>query len=254
MTAGAVAAQVGARPTRVVRSGDQTGARSRVGLIGGAIALYLCLVGIVPVFHARQLITGVISLGQMCAVRLAGGSGAFAATQARATRERPCRRSPAGLHHRGALPLLVVVGGVVDLRAMLLNASPALYSMLTMGLGTAGRLDPGRGRARPRRARGRGVRRCCRTALRRPSSRGLLAVFVVGLFAGLLRTPCCRPVRSDDRRGSCSPGRADHGRRGDVCHRGRRLAAHPANAGCAARVAAMPASTRAASASRRSPP
>ena len=38
--------------------------------------------------------------------------------------------------------MLVVVGKVVDLRAMFLNASPELYSMLTMGLGMAGAWIP----------------------------------------------------------------------------------------------------------------
>ena len=43
---------------------------AKIGLLGGAVALYLCLVGIVPVFHARPLITGVITLGQVrCSAR-----------------------------------------------------------------------------------------------------------------------------------------------------------------------------------------
>ena len=53
--------------------------------------------------------------------------------------------SPAGqraLITGGALTVLVVVGNVLDLRAMFLNASPELYSMLTMGLGMAGAWIP----------------------------------------------------------------------------------------------------------------
>ncbi len=33
----------------------------RTGVIGGWVAIYLCLVGIVPVFNERPLIVGVIS-------------------------------------------------------------------------------------------------------------------------------------------------------------------------------------------------
>jgi hypothetical protein len=32
----------------------------RVGLLGAVIAIFLCLVGIVPIFHARPLIKDVI--------------------------------------------------------------------------------------------------------------------------------------------------------------------------------------------------
>ena len=70
---------------------------------------------------------------------------------------------------------------------MFLNASPELYSMLTMGLGMAGAWIPaveglvlGAGAA----AFGQLPDR-----VRSPVARGLLAVFIVGLFAGLLRAP-----------------------------------------------------------------
>ena len=160
---------------------------AKIGLIGGAIALYLCLVGIVPVFHARQLIAGVITLGQIALFGSMAVPGAFAARRARTTREAVLAGGAAGLITGGALTLLVVVGGVVDLRAMFLNASPELYSMLTMGLGMAGAWIPaveglvlGAGAA----AFGQLPDR-----VRSPVARGLLAVFIVGLFAGLLRAP-----------------------------------------------------------------
>ena len=158
MTAGAVAAQVGAR-SDVASSEAATNWReiAKIGLIGGAIALYLCLVGIVPVFHARQLIAGVITLGQVALFGSMAVPGAFAARRARTTREAVLAGGAAGLITGGALTLLVVVGGVVDLRAMFLNASPELYSMLTMGLGMAGAWIPAVEVACPGR-RGRGVR------------------------------------------------------------------------------------------------
>ena len=54
----------------------------RIGLIGGAIAIYLCLVGIVPVFHQRQLIAGVITLGQVALFGSMALPGACAARKA----------------------------------------------------------------------------------------------------------------------------------------------------------------------------
>ena len=96
----------------------------RIGLIGGAIALYLCLVGIVPVFHARQLIDGVITLGQVALFGSMALPGAFAARNATTLRDALMTGAVAGLITGLAVTLLVVVGSVVDLRVMFLNASP----------------------------------------------------------------------------------------------------------------------------------
>src|SRR5262245_65830844 len=59
----------------------------RIGLLGGAVAIYLCLVGIVPVFHARQLIAGVITLGQIALFLSMAIPGAIAAWRASTLRE-----------------------------------------------------------------------------------------------------------------------------------------------------------------------
>ena len=125
-------------------------------------------------FHARQLIAGVITLGQVALFGSMAIPGAFAARRARTTREAILAGGAAGLITGGALTLLVIVGSVVDLRAMFLNASPELYSMLTMGLGVAGRVDP-RGRGPPARSPGgRGIGRLP-DRIRSPLVRGLLA-------------------------------------------------------------------------------
>ena len=188
MTAGAAATPLEATTDFAPAEAASTwGDVAKIGLIGGAIALYLCLVGIVPVFHSRQLIAGVITLGQVALFGSMAIPGAFAARRARTIREAVLAGGAAGLITGGALTLLVVVGNVVDLRAMFLNASPELYSMLTMGLGVAGAWIPaveglvlGAGAA----AFGQLPAR-----VRSPVTRGLLAVLVVGLFAGILRAP-----------------------------------------------------------------
>jgi branched-chain amino acid transport system permease protein len=187
MTADAVAVRVEPEAEAVPATTTDWRDIAKIGLIGGAIALYLCLVGIIPVFHSRQLIAGVITLGQIALFGSMAIPGAFAARRARTTREAVLAGGAAGLITGGALTLLVLVGSVVDLRAMFLNASPELYSMLTMGLGVAGAWIPaveglvlGAGAA----AFGQLPDR-----VRSPVARGLLAVLIVGLFAGLLRAP-----------------------------------------------------------------
>jgi branched-chain amino acid transport system permease protein len=159
----------------------------RIGLIGGAVALYLCLVGIVPVFHTRQLIAGVITLGQIALFGSMAIPGAWAARKATTLREALLTGAVAGLITGLFLTLLVIVGSVVDLRAVFLNASPELYSMLTMGMGVAGAWIPAvEGLALGALAAAIGQ---LPDRIRSPLVRGLLAVLIVGLFAGLLRAP-----------------------------------------------------------------
>ena len=159
----------------------------RIGLIGGAVALYLCLVGIIPVFHERQLIAGVITLGQAVLFGSLAIPGAVAARKTTSVRDALLAGGAAGLITGLALTLLVVLGSVIDLRAMFLNASPELYSVLTFGMGVAGAWIPaveglvlGAGAAAVGKLPDR---------IRSPLVRGIIAVVVVGLFAGLLRAP-----------------------------------------------------------------
>jgi len=159
----------------------------RIGLIGGAVALYLCLVGIVPVFHARQLIAGVITLGQVALFGSMAIPGAVAAWKATTPREAALVGGVAGLITGLFVTALVVVGNVVDLRAVFLNASPELYSMLTMGMGMAGAWIPAvEGLLLGALAASIGQ---LPDRIRSPLVRGLLGVLIVGLFAGLLRAP-----------------------------------------------------------------
>jgi branched-chain amino acid transport system permease protein len=159
----------------------------RIGLIGGAVAIYLCLVGIVPVFHARQLIAGVITLGQVALFGSMAIPGAVAAWKATTLREAALVGGVAGLITGLFVTALVVVGNVVDLRAVFLNASPELYSMLTMGMGMAGAWIPAvEGLLLGALAASIGQ---LPDRIRSPLVRGLLGVLIVGLFAGLLRAP-----------------------------------------------------------------
>ena len=160
----------------------------RLGLLGGVVALYLCLAGLVGVFSEKALITGVLSLGHsllVLASLITGyvGAGRSPAGGARAV----LAGGLAGLILGLTLALLVLIGGQVNLRAVLLNASPALYNLLTFDLGVNGLWVPilmgaglgGLG----------GLISVLPLPARRPTLWGLGALLILGLFSGLLRTP-----------------------------------------------------------------
>ena len=161
----------------------------RIGLLGGTVALYLCIVGIVPTFNERPLIAGVISLGQASLLLAALATGYFAAGRAPGTglRTEILAGTLAGVVAGSFLAILVLVGSVINLRAVLLHASPELYEILTLGLGVAGFWVPI--------AVGAGAGALAALvagfpdAVRLPLIGGFAAVVVAGLFAGLFRTP-----------------------------------------------------------------
>ncbi|MEO8274556.1 MAG: hypothetical protein ABI620_10860 [Chloroflexota bacterium] len=161
----------------------------RAGVLGGFIAIYLCLVGIVPTFDKRPLIVDVISLGQTAL--LIAFAGVAYLTARNFVRESWPRAVVAGTSVGAItgvfLSGLVLLGSVVDLRAVFLNASPDLYALLTNGMGNAGAWFPiVVGAITGALA---GVVIGLPSVVRVPLlwSLGMLVFF--GLFAGLLRTP-----------------------------------------------------------------
>jgi branched-chain amino acid transport system permease protein len=161
----------------------------RTGVLGGVISIYLCLVGIVPVFADRALIVGVIELGQAALLIAFGAVGYLAARdQAGGSRVRAIVAGTAvGAISGTFLTGLVLVGSVVDLRAVFLNASPELYALLTNGQGTSwawfpilvGAITGGLA----------GVVAVLPAGLRSMVLVSLGSLLFFGLFAGLLRTP-----------------------------------------------------------------
>ena len=146
----------------------------RIGLIGGVIAVYLCLVGIVPTFNERPLIAGVISLGEASLLlawtrrRLPGGPPGPGEAPAR-------RRWPPG-RWREAWPgrwltLLVLVGSVVDLRQCLHPRLAGAVRHPDVRPRRGRLLDPDR-----RRGAGRRHRRGCRRPPRLPAPAAHLGV------------------------------------------------------------------------------
>ena len=112
------------------------------GLIGGVVALFLCLVGIVEASLTRYVITGVITMGQVFLLAiyiLYGLQGAQKATPEPGQKPPPFRAvacgAIAGLMISIVLAILVLIGQQVDLRGVFIHATPVLYDLLTFGLG-----------------------------------------------------------------------------------------------------------------------
>ncbi len=158
----------------------------RVGLLGAGIAIFLCLVGIVPVFHARPLIKDVISLGQTALVLALLGTGVVAARTAGVrSRLAILPGALAGSIAGAGLTALVILGEFIHVRAVFLNASPVLYEILTFGNGLAGSWIAIVIGAVLGAAGGIGAR--LPMAARRPLTTFVLSLLLAGLFAGILR-------------------------------------------------------------------
>jgi branched-chain amino acid transport system permease protein len=113
----------------------------KVGLLGGVVAIYLALVGILTALAGRAIITGVISLGQVILLSVYILFGYTAAQRAAAKQAKApvvwCLFSGAlaGLIISLFLAALVVIAPLIDLRSIFINASPDLFELLTFGLG-----------------------------------------------------------------------------------------------------------------------
>jgi branched-chain amino acid transport system permease protein len=162
----------------------------RLGLIGGAVGLFLCMVGMVEIFGKRYLIEDVLTLGHFVLLITGLGTGFAASRQTSdlSQQNRPLSSLLAGLTTGiligVVLTALVLIGDKVDLREVFRTASPTLYSMLTFGRGPASAwiLVPAGGAA--------GLIGAAffllPEKLRQPILRGLFTTMLVGLFTGLL--------------------------------------------------------------------
>lgn len=163
----------------------------KTGLLGGAVATFLCLIGMVEIFHKRNVIEDIITLGQFVLLATTVMTGLIAS---RPSPDLPVERRPAnrlwtglvaGLVAGLLIALLVLIGGQVNLRAVFLNASPALYDILTFGKGSAaawqlpviGAISGLAG----------AVFLLLPTVVRRPLSRAVIFLVLMALFSGLFR-------------------------------------------------------------------
>ncbi len=109
----------------------------QAGLIAGAIAVLLSLVGMVASFSERFIVSGVFSMGQVIFL-------APMILMAYTTLRKNPSWSPQNVLVAGALTgftgglalvLLVILGTNIDLQIMFVNSSPKLHAILTFGLG-----------------------------------------------------------------------------------------------------------------------
>jgi branched-chain amino acid transport system permease protein len=104
-----------------------------VGLVAGGVAIYLCLVGIVPIFSTRPVIRDVVSLGQLSLLLTFAVGGYVAVARAPAgVASRLLAGALVGLISGLFLSVLILVDSAVSLRSFLPNASPDLMAVLTM--------------------------------------------------------------------------------------------------------------------------
>jgi branched-chain amino acid transport system permease protein len=105
------------------------------GLIGGVVAIILALVGMVQSFAPRDIVSNVIHMGHTLLLLVAIFMGYMAAKKT----EFPSKSQVllnsvlCGAFVGLVLILFVAVGRSVNLRAVLVNASPMLYNTITFG-------------------------------------------------------------------------------------------------------------------------
>jgi branched-chain amino acid transport system permease protein len=110
----------------------------KIGLIGGVSAVLLALIGMVEAFSQRDIISNVISMGHTLLLLVAVFMGYLATKRTSRT------ASPwilfnsliSGLIVGGLLVLLVILGSLINLRKVFVNAMPVLYELLTFKQGT----------------------------------------------------------------------------------------------------------------------
>lgn len=111
----------------------------QTGLIGGVVAVLVSLIGMVASFHERDIIAGQITMGQTLLLLIVIVL-AYYSSRDKETTTLPTRLisgALTGLVTVSFIVGLVLLGKVVNLREVLVNASPALYKILTFEIENA---------------------------------------------------------------------------------------------------------------------
>ncbi|HXW19171.1 MAG TPA: branched-chain amino acid ABC transporter permease [Roseiarcus sp.] len=108
-----------------------------IGLVFGVVAVYIAVVGILPLIDARWIIVNVVSLGGAALIAIGMGAGAVVATRRSSSELWSVvgRCLLAGAIAGGMLALLAAAMKALDLRPIFIALSPALFKTLTFGLG-----------------------------------------------------------------------------------------------------------------------
>ena len=103
------------------------------GVIGGIVAVLVSLIGMVTSFHSRDIIAGQITMGETLLLLIVIVFAYYSSrgTETTSVSMRLISGALTGLVIASFVVGLVLLGQVVNLRAVLVNASPALYDILT---------------------------------------------------------------------------------------------------------------------------
>lgn len=107
----------------------------KIGWIGGVVAVLLSLIGMVEAFSQRAIIANVISMGHTLLLIVAFFMGYLSAKRTATGKSLTVLTHGVctGILVAAFLVLLVVIGSLVNLRKIFINASPLLYNLLTFG-------------------------------------------------------------------------------------------------------------------------
>jgi branched-chain amino acid transport system permease protein len=163
----------------------------RTGLLGGVIAIFLCLIGMVEVFSKRDVVEHIITLGDFILLATAVSAGVIAA---RATSDTDKPKQPlknliagalAGITTGLLIAAFIGLGQIVNLRSVFLSASPSLFALLTrkQGIGEVW-LYPVIGTAAGLLG---AILFLLPEKFRKPLTRAILISFLIALFSGLFR-------------------------------------------------------------------
>ncbi len=165
----------------------------RVGLLGGLMAVLVSVIGMVETFHGRDIIGGVITMGQTVLVLLIFVSSSIAAGR-NASHSRLSQILGAGISgmlSTAVVGLLVVISTLVNLRPIFVNISPTLIRILTFERPLPAQLIPALGLLL---AYGfviglaAGLLTIAPTKVRKAITAGVIWVLVLGLLGEILRT------------------------------------------------------------------
>ena len=112
----------------------------KIGLIGGVVEVLLALIGMIEAFSQRDIISHVISMGHTLLLLVVLFMAYLAAKRTPGNKPWQVLRnsSLSGLIVGGMVALLVILGSYINLRKVLINASPLLYKLLTFDQGVTG--------------------------------------------------------------------------------------------------------------------
>ncbi|WKZ35554.1 MAG: hypothetical protein QY332_18240 [Anaerolineales bacterium] len=117
---------------------------TKVGLLAGAVGIFLSLIGMVEIFNKRDVIEKVITLGMFLLVASGFLAGYIASRRTSDLLGENKAVSNllagliAGLSTGLVLTLFVLSSNVVNLRTVFINATPPLFQLLTFGRGAGG--------------------------------------------------------------------------------------------------------------------